>query len=161
MSYRSPCRQITQTARILSPLFESAKIFHRITHHDRRKLSSPPQRARHIGSGNSGAKCSQTEVQATKDTARVSEHVVKFSKFLHHTTHRAPSQLSSSTRQTARTQGLSSGGSFLTRLNMRARYARFGNSGAQRARTEVQATTESRFQTRGLIRKILAPHHSP
>jgi len=56
-----------------------------------------------------------TEVQATTETARVSERVARSAKFLHHTTHRDPLQLSSSPDS--------------------ARHARFGYGGAKRCRT--------------------------
>ena len=110
--------KITQTARISTPVVRSAKFFHRTTHHDRRQLSDPPHRARHARYGNDGAQRTRTEVQATTETARVSERVVRFAKFSHRTTPRDRRQLSSRPRG--------------------ARHARFDHGGAQRSWTEVR-----------------------
>ena len=54
--------------------------------------------ARHARYGNGGAQRNRTEVQATTETARVSERVVRFAKFSHRTTPRDRRQLSSRPR---------------------------------------------------------------
>ena len=138
--YLTEVQATTKTARVSERVARFAKFLHRTT----RCNFLIHQTARATSASTTAARNGYlTEVQATTETARVSERNARFAKFLHRTTRRDPLQLSNSPDS--------------------ARHARFDHGGAQRLfdRNPGHHGNGSRFRTRRPIRKILAPHDSP